>query len=224
MSTPQQSDIAKKIVLIGDSGVGKTCIISRFVSGDFNKNTNSTDGASYATKKLVLPKLKTSINLDIWDTAGQERYKSLTKFFYKDAAMIIMVYDVTLKTSFDNLKEYWYREVQELSEKNFVLGIAGNKSDLYEREQVSEKEAREYAKSINAVFGLTSAQNNTGIDQLFEDVGMKFLEPNFQEKMEENNKGKNMETSIKLNKKKIKKHDKEHKKKKILLIEIKIYF
>ena len=214
MSTPQQSDIAKKIVLIGDSGVGKTCIISRFVSGDFNKNTNSTDGASYATKKLVLPKLKTSINLDIWDTAGQERYKSLTKFFYKDAAMIIMVYDVTLKTSFDNLKEYWYREVQELSEKNFVLGIAGNKSDLYEREQVSEKEAREYAKSINAVFGLTSAQNNTGIDQLFEDVGMKFLEPNFQEKMEENNKGKNMETSIKLNKKKIKKHDKEHKKKK----------
>ena len=214
MSTPQQSDIAKKIVLIGDSGVGKTCIISRFVSGDFNKNTNSTDGASYATKKLVLPKLKTSINLDIWDTAGQERYKSLTKFFYKDAAMIIMVYDVTLKTSFDNLKEYWYREVQELSEKNFVLGIAGNKSDLYEREQVSEKEAREYAKSINAVFGLTSAQNNTGIDQLFEDIGIKFLEPNFQEKMEENNKGKNMETSIKLNKKKIKKHDKEHKKKK----------
>ena len=214
MSNPQQSDIAKKIVLIGDSGVGKTCIISRFVSGDFNKNTNSTDGASYATKKLVLPKLKTSINLDIWDTAGQERYKSLTKFFYKDAAMIIMVYDVTLKTSFDNLKEYWYREVQELSEKNFVLGIAGNKSDLYEREQVSEKEAREYAKSINAVFGLTSAQNNTGIDQLFEDIGMKFLEPNFQEKMEENNKGKNMETSIKLNKKKIKKHDKEHKKKK----------
>ena len=214
MSTPQQSDIAKKIVLIGDSGVGKTCIISRFVSGDFNKNMNSTDGASYATKKLVLPKLKTSINLDIWDTAGQERYKSLTKFFYKDAAMIIMVYDVTLKTSFDNLKEYWYREVQELSEKNFVLGIAGNKSDLYEREQVSEKEAREYAKSINAVFGLTSAQNNTGIDQLFEDIGMKFLEPNFQEKMEENNKGKNMETSIKLNKKKIKKHDKEHKKKK----------
>ena len=214
MSTPQQSDIAKKIVLIGDSGVGKTCIISRFVSGDYNKNMNSTDGASYATKKLDLPKLKTSINLDIWDTAGQERYKSLTKFFYKDAAMIIMVYDVTLKTSFDNLKEYWYREVQELSEKNFVLGIAGNKSDLYEREQVSEKEAREYAKSINAVFGLTSAQNNTGIDQLFEDIGMKFLEPNFQEKMEENNKGKNMETSIKLNKKKIKKHDKEHKKKK----------
>jgi len=214
MSTPQQSDIAKKIVLIGDSGVGKTCIISRFVSGDYNKNMNSTDGASYATKKLVLPKLKTSINLDIWDTAGQERYKSLTKFFYKDAAMIIMVYDVTLKTSFDNLKEYWYREVQELSEKNFVLGIAGNKSDLYEREQVSEKEAREYAKSINAVFGLTSAQNNTGIDQLLEDIGMKFLEPNFQEKMEENNKGKNMETSIKLNKKKIKKHDKEHKKKK----------
>ena len=214
MSTPQQSDIAKKIVLIGDSGVGKTCIISRFVSGDYNKNMNSTDGASYATKKLVLPKLKTSINLDIWDTAGQERYKSLTKFFYKDAAMIIMVYDVTLKTSFDNLKEYWYREVQELSEKNFVLGIAGNKSDLYEREQVSEKEAREYAKSINAVFGLTSAQNNTGIDPLFEDIGMKFLEPNFQEKMEENNKGKNMETSIKLNKKKIKKHDKEHKKKK----------
>jgi len=212
MSTPEKND-AKKIVLIGDSGVGKTCIISRFVSGNFNKNMNSTDGASYATKKLDLPKLKTSINLDIWDTAGQERYKSLTKFFYKDAAMIIMVYDVTLKTSFENLKEYWYKEVQELSEKNFVLGVAGNKSDLYEKEQVSEKEAREYAKSINAVFGLTSAQNNTGIDQLFEDIGIKFLEPNFQGKIEENNKDKKADSSIKLNKKKTKNHDKEHKKK-----------
>ena len=212
MSTPEKND-AKKIVLIGDSGVGKTCIISRFVSGNFNKNMNSTDGASYATKKLDLPKLKTSINLDIWDTAGQERYKSLTKFFYKDAAMIIMVYDVTLKTSFENLKEYWYKEVQELSEKNFVLGVAGNKSDLYEKEQVSEKEAREYAKSINAVFGLTSAQNNTGIDQLFEDIGIKFLEPNFQGKIEENNKDKKADSSIKLNKMKTKNHDKEHKKK-----------
>ena len=212
MSTPEKND-AKKIVLIGDSGVGKTCIISRFVYGNFNKNMNSTDGASYATKKLDLPKLKTSINLDIWDTAGQERYKSLTKFFYKDAAMIIMVYDVTLKTSFENLKEYWYKEVQELSEKNFVLGIAGNKSDLYEKEQVSEKEAREYAKSINAVFGLTSAQNNTGIDQLFEDIGIKFFEPNFQGKIEENNKHKKADSSIKLNKKKTKNNDKEHKKK-----------
>ena len=189
-----------KVVLIGDGGVGKTCIISRFISNEFDKEVESTDGASYGTKELELPKLNKKINLDIWDTAGQERYKSLTKFFYKDAQIIIMVYDITKKLTFENIKNQWYKEIQELSGKNFILGIAGNKSDLYESEEVSEKEAREYAKSINAVYSLTSAQNNTGIKQLFEDVGMKYLAPDFQEKIEEEQKENKVETNIKIDK------------------------
>ena len=203
-----------KVVLIGDGGVGKTCIISRFISNEFDKEVESTDGASYGTKELELPKLNKKINLDIWDTAGQERYKSLTKFFYKDAQIIIMVYDITKKLTFENIKNQWYKEIQELSGKNFILGIAGNKSDLYESEEVSEKEAREYAKSINAVFSLTSAQNNTGINQLFEDVGMQLLAPDFQEKIMEEQKEKKEDTNIKITQSTVKKIDEEQKHKK----------
>ena len=95
-----------KIVLLGDSGVGKTCLISRFISGQFDANVNSTNGASYASKKVEYPELGKSLVLDIWDTAGQEKYKSLTKFFYKDAAMVVLVYDITRRESFDNLKNF----------------------------------------------------------------------------------------------------------------------
>ena len=204
----------KKLVLVGDSGVGKTCIISRFISEDYNPNVNSTDGVSYATKHLDLPKINKSIDLDIWDTAGQEKYKSLTKFFYKDAQMVIMVYDITFKKTFENLKNYWYKEIQDSGANNFVLGIAGNKSDLYDNEQVSENEARQYAKSINAVFGLTSAQNNSGIEQLFEDIAYKYLDPNFQERIVEDEKIRKSTASITLNKKEIHKQNKKNKKKK----------
>ena len=205
---------SKKLVLLGDSGVGKTCIISRFISGDFEKELNSTDGASYSVKEVKIPKLNKTIILDIWDTAGQEKYRTLTKYFYKDATMIIMVYDITRKDSFESLKNYWYKEIQVLGEKNFILAIAGNKSDLYDREQVPEEDARNYAKSINAVYGLTSAQNNSGIDKLFEDIAIKFLDPDFQEKIEEDNRDRKRQTSIQLNKNKIKKYNKEGNKKK----------
>ena len=91
--------------------------------------------------------------LDVWDTAGQERYRALTKFFYKDAAVCILVYDITKRKTFDNLKSYWYEQLKENSWKNIMVGIiAGNKYDLYEEEEVQENEAREFAKSVDAVF------------------------------------------------------------------------
>ncbi len=173
-----------KVVLLGDSGVGKTCIISRYISGSFDSNSASTNGASYASKKVEYKDINKTLILDIWDTAGQEKYKSLTKFFYKDAAVAILVYDISLKQSFENVKNYWYQQIQENGDKNMVLGIAGNKCDLYEEEAVPEAEAREFASSIGAIFGLTSAQNNTGINELFQDAGKKFLDPNFQQKLE----------------------------------------
>ena len=173
-----------KVVLLGDSGVGKTCIISRYISGSFDENSASTNGASYCSKNVAYDKLGKNLLLDIWDTAGQEKYKALTKFFYKDAAVAILVYDISLKQSFENVKNYWYQQIQENGDKNMVLGIAGNKCDLYEEEAVPEAEAREFASSIGAIFGLTSAQNNTGINELFQDAGKKYLDPNFQQKLE----------------------------------------
>ena len=172
-----------KVVLLGDSGVGKTCIISRYISGTFESNTASTNGASYASKIVKYEQLGKTLSLDIWDTAGQEKYKALTKFFYKDAAVAILVYDITRKESFDSLRDYWYTQLQQNGGKNLVLGVAGNKCDMYEKEAVPENEAREFASKINAIFSLTSAQNNTGINELFTDAGNKYLDPNFQQKI-----------------------------------------
>ena len=200
-----------KVVLIGDSGVGKTCIISRYISGQFDENSASTNGASYTSKQVDYESLKKSVMLDIWDTAGQEKYKSLTKFFYKDAAVAVLVYDITSKESFDNLKKYWYQQIQENGDKNLILGVAGNKCDLYET--VNESDAREFAKSIGAIFGLTSAQNNTGINELFTDIGNRFLDPNFQQKKKEEKEGNKEgegDRKITLNKNEVK-HEKKKK-------------
>ena len=167
-----------KVVLVGDSGVGKTCIISRYISGAFNQNSPSTNGASYASKLITFDELKKSISLDIWDTAGQEKYKSLTKFFYKDAAVAILVYDVTNRNSFESMKNFWYGQIQDFGSKNIILGVAGNKCDMYEKEEVNESEGKAFAESIGAFFEITSAKNNTGINELFNTSSNKFVYPN----------------------------------------------
>ena len=200
-----------KVVLLGDSGVGKTCIISRYISGTFDENSATTNGASYCSKNINYEKLGKSLLLDIWDTAGQEKYKALTKFFYKDAAVCILVYDITRKETFDNLKNFWYSQLRENSGSNVVLGIAGNKSDLYESEDVKEAEARQFAEEIGAIFELTSAQNNTGINELFFEVGNKYLDPNFTPSHDEDNVDKKDDKKIVLNKDEAKKENKKTK-------------
>jgi small GTP-binding protein len=198
-----------KVVLLGDSGVGKTCIISRYISGTFDENSATTNGASYCSKNVNYEKLGKNLLLDIWDTAGQEKYKALTKFFYKDAAVCILVYDITRKETFDNLKNFWYTQLKENSGSNVVLGVAGNKCDLYESEDVKESEARQFAEEIGAIFELTSAQNNTGINELFFEVGNKYLDPNFKpSKDEDNPDNKDDKKKIVLKKDDVKKDDK----------------
>ena len=201
-----------KVVLLGDSGVGKTCIISRYISGTFDENSATTNGATYCSKNVNYEKLGKNLLLDIWDTAGQEKYKALTKFFYKDAAVCILVYDITRKETFDNLKNFWYSQLKENSGSNVVLGVAGNKCDLYESEEVKESEARQFAEEIGAIFELTSAQNNTGINELFFEVGNKYLDPNFKpSKDEDNPDGKNDKNKIVLKKDDVKKENKKTK-------------
>ena len=188
-----------KVVLLGDSGVGKTCIISRYVSGNYDQNVASTNGASYASKIITFENLNKTISLDIWDTAGQEKYKSLTKFFYKDAAAAILVYDITQKDSFENMKNYWYEQLQEFGSKNIILGVAGNKCDMYDKEEVNENEAKQFAEKIGAFFGITSAKNNTGINDLFMNAANKFVDPNYKINSEESkDKTESREGTVKL--------------------------
>ena len=140
----------------------------------------STTGASYAGKTLAFDEFGGKcIKFEIWDTAGQEKYRALTKIFYKDAGVAILVYDITRKESFDEIKDYWYNQIKECAPKNIVIGIAANKCDLYDNEQVSEDEARNFANEIGAVFKLTSASTNQGIEELFKGVGCKVLDPNY---------------------------------------------
>ena len=177
MSAPLEGS-GKKLVFIGDPGVGKTCIISRFLKGTFDADQITTVGASYASKTIKISETNESLTLDIWDTAGQEKYRSLTRIFFQGAKLAILVYAINRKDSFENLKNVWLKELKDHADKNVVLGVAGNKSDLYEKEEVPEQEAREFAKSIGAIFCLTSAQTNSGIEELFEEMGKKFLDPN----------------------------------------------
>jgi small GTP-binding protein len=166
-----------KVVLLGESGVGKTSIINRFINDTFDPNSLTSLGASFISKPLYIIDKKKSLKLDIWDTAGQEKYRSLAKIFYKDAKIIIFVYDITNQKSFEQIKNYWYSQTEDYGESNIIYGIAANKSDLYETEQVNEEDAKQFARSINAVFSSTSAKGNSGIDTLFQKLGLKFLDP-----------------------------------------------
>ena len=165
------------IVFLGDSGVGKSCLITRFINGVFDIDRQAITEGSCANKTIGIPEIGKSLDLNIWDTEGTERYKSLTRIFCQCAKIVILVYDITRKESFDNLKNYWYNDIKEHCDSDVVIGIAGNKSDLYENEEVSEQEARDFAESIGAVFCLTSAQNNSGVNNLFIELGKKYLEP-----------------------------------------------
>ena len=172
-----------KITLLGSTGVGKTCIIKRYTEGSFDENSPSTTGGSYSSKIITIDNL--NLSLDLWDTAGQEKFRSLGRHFYKNAYIVCLVYDITNNDSFIDLKEKWYNDLKTFGEKYTVLAVVGSKSDCYESETVSEEEAREFAKSIGAIFMLTSAKNGNNIDVLFETLTRKYLGPDFFKKVQE---------------------------------------
>ena len=107
-----------KVVLIGESGVGKTSIISRYITNTFSPLLAATPGASFTAKTVYLREYNQSIKFEIWDTAGQEKYRALAKVFYKNAAVCILVYDITNKKSFDELKNYWVNEIKSNASPN----------------------------------------------------------------------------------------------------------
>ena len=171
-------NITCKGVLAGESGVGKTCIIQRYINNSYNENTESTQASTYSYKTVEYKDFNKSISFDIWDTAGQELYRAVAKNFYINASIGILVYDIKRKESFEAIKNYWFEELKSSGEDNMIFGVAGNKCDLFQQEQVTEEEGKKFAKSIGAVFHLTSCKESIGIDELFEECGKKYLEMN----------------------------------------------
>ena len=172
-----------KITLIGDSGVGKSSIIGRFITGFFNEEMNSTLGLNYSQK--FYEKNGKKISLNLWDTAGQEKFRSLGNNFYKDSFIIIIVYDICNKASFQSIKEVWYPDIQRFGEKVNIIALVGNKKDKYEEEEVPEEEAKSYAKEIDANFFLVSANSGDGIEQMFQSLADNFFDIEFIKKIDE---------------------------------------
>ena len=168
--------ITCKVVMVGEPGVGKTSIISRYVLNQFSNVVISTTGASYATKIIELDK-DNKIKFQIWDTAGQERFRSLAKIFYQNAAAVVLVYDITVRDTFEKLKEYWIKEIKDNAPSDIIIALAGNKSDNYEFEVVSLKEGQDLAKQIDAIYKSTSAMLSNGIEELFKSIALKFVNP-----------------------------------------------
>jgi len=162
-----------KVVLVGESGVGKTSIITQFIDQTFQEDQQSTTGGTFSTKSVICDNGKT-LKFEIWDTAGQERYRSLTKMFYKDANAAVLVYDITRKDSFEELQNYWSQQIKESSPSNIILAIAANKSDLISQEAVEEEKAREFANELGAIFVSTTATTVESINELFIEIAKKY--------------------------------------------------
>ena len=147
-----------KVILIGDSGVGKTNLINTSVGLEFEEDKQSTISGSCLEKIIQINKKKYSINL--WDTAGQEAYRGVTKLFFNGSQIVILVYDITRHESFESLED-WLKMCKEIiNEEDCVYGIVGNKNDLYLNSQVKEEEIQKFANSFNSSFKLVSAKTD----------------------------------------------------------------
>jgi Rab family protein len=161
-----------KIIIIGDTSVGKTALLSKYLKGVFPTSPLSTVATEFATK-IIQIKEGGYIKAQIWDTAGQEKYKSITYHHYKKSVGGIIVYDITKRSSFDNVKN-WYDDLITKAEKGCIIALVGNKLDLIERNEkkreVSKLEAQGYADDNHMLFFETSAYNGSNINDIFEEL------------------------------------------------------
>ena len=165
MSENKNYDVLFKIILIGDSSVGKTNILSRFIRNEFDENSKSTIGVEFGTKNFNLN--DKIIKAQIWDTAGQERYRSITSVYYKGAQGCLLVYDITKKPTFENIDK-WISDLKNSGDENLSIILIGNKCDLENERKVTKEEAKEKAQFYKLAFIETSALNGTNIEKAFE--------------------------------------------------------
>ena len=183
-----------KIIVVGSMAVGKTCLIAHYQTGKFLSEIPSTCGSSFVQIKKNINGKKYTLNL--WDTAGQEKYDSLTKIFTKNANIVILVYSIIDKKSFQSLNK-WLKLVKEINgEDGYAIGVAANKSDLYKQSVVPDSQGQEYAKKIKAVWKSTSAkEEDKGIEVLIDELLEIYLDMqtsnNSPEYIKLNNKNEN---------------------------------
>ncbi len=162
-----------KLVLLGDSAVGKSSLVLRFARKKFFEEQESTIGAAFSTQTVSLP--GRLVKYDIWDTAGQERYFALAPLYYRGADAVIVVYDVTNRQSFIRAKS-WVSELKRQNNHNIVISLAGNKLDLADgNRQITSEEAQLYAKENDLLFIETSAKTNHGVSEMFQAITEKLI-------------------------------------------------
>jgi len=180
-----------KVLILGDSFVGKTNMLKRFLNDEFDMNTKETVGVEFGSKNFILGEKEDIVKAQIWDTAGQERYRSVTKAYYKGAKGALLVYDITRKATFENI-DNWLIDLRTNADKDILILLIGNKSDLIDTREISEEEARTKAEQYNIAFLETSAKTgdniNKAFSQLIEEVykaNISLLQSNVE--IEENN-------------------------------------
>ncbi|XP_076283568.1 ras-related protein Rab-37 isoform X2 [Lasioglossum baleicum] len=162
---PEHGELFFKVILLGDSGVGKTCLLTRFRDGRFlSGNYITTVGIDFRNKVVVVD--DTSIKLQIWDTAGQERFRSVTHAYYRDAHALLLLYDVTNKTSYDNIRA-WLSEIREHANEDVVIMLLGNKSDCGTERVVKREDGERLAQEYKVPFMETSAKTGLNVELAF---------------------------------------------------------
>ncbi len=162
-----------KLIIVGESKVGKTSLINQYLEKKFDFDITFTITSDKFEKIIKLDNDK-ELKIEIWDTAGQEKYLSLNRIFYSDAKICIIVYDITNKKSYENAINIWFNEIKGNSNENIIIGLAGNKCDLFLNEEINETEVRNFCSLNNIQFNLTSTFLNIGIDSLFSDLWKKY--------------------------------------------------
>ena len=152
-----------KIILVGETGTGKTSLINTAVGKKFNESEKSSVHCSYVKLKKEIDDMEYTI--DLWDTIGQERFRSLTKVFFKNSEIVIFVFDITSKASFDSL-EFWYDTVEKEIGSEPIKGLAANKQDLFEKQEVEDDDIKKYARGKGLVFEYTTATTPHDFDKL----------------------------------------------------------
>ena len=169
MSSQNQNgyDMIFKIVLIGDTSVGKTNILSKYLSNEFDPDSKATVGVEFGTRDFQIENNK--VKVQIWDTAGQERYRSITNAYYKGAKGSLLVYDITNPKTFENLDK-WLSDLKANAEEKISVVLIGNKSDLEEERQISIEQGKEKAEFFKLAFMETSALNGNNIEKAFNEL------------------------------------------------------
>ncbi|KAB2066068.1 hypothetical protein ES319_A09G133800v1 [Gossypium barbadense] len=160
----QRIDYVFKVVLIGDSAVGKSQLLARFARNEFSVDSKATIGVEFQTKTLVID--NKTVKSQIWDTAAQERYRAVTSAYYRGAVGAMLVYDMTKRQSFDNMAR-WLEELRGHADQNLVIMLVGNKCDLGSLRAVATEDAQEFAQRENLFFMETSALESTNVETAF---------------------------------------------------------